>query len=78
MPRIHYYVHGRGRGHATRSRAVIDRLRAAGHEVVTFAGADALPLLRDHGPTRPVRSLLPQDGRGLPRRLGARVEELRP
>ncbi len=63
MPRIHYYVHGRGRGHATRSRAVITRLLTAGHEVTAFAGRDAEPLLRDHVPTRPVDSLLPDTGR---------------
>lgn len=73
MSRIHYYVHGRGRGHATRSRAVITRLREAGHEVVAFAGADAEPLLRDHVDTRPVTSLMPDTGRGLPRLLAARV-----
>lgn len=42
---VHYYVHGRGRGHATRSRAIIGRLRARGHAVRVFAGADALPIL---------------------------------
>lgn len=42
---VHYYVHGRGRGHATRSRAIIGRLRARGHAVRVFAGADALPVL---------------------------------
>ena len=73
MSAIHYYVHGRGRGHATRSRAVITRLREAGHEVVAFAGADAEPLLRDHVDTRPIASLLPGTGWGLPRLLGSRV-----
>lgn len=73
MPRIHYYVHGRGRGHATRSLAVITRLREAGHEVVAFAGADAEPLLHEHTETRPVVSLRPDTGRSLPRLLTARI-----
>lgn len=42
---VHYYVHGRGRGHATRSRSIIGRLRSRGHAVRVFAGADALPIL---------------------------------
>lgn len=73
MPLVHYYVHGRGRGHATRSRAVITRLREAGLEVVAFAGEDAEPLLRDFVNTHPVRSLLPTAGRQAPRLLVARV-----
>ena len=73
MPLVHYYVHGRGRGHATRSRAVITRLREAGLEVVAFAGEDAEPLLRDFVTTHPVRSLLPTAGRQAPRLLAARV-----
>lgn len=73
MPLIHYYVHGRGRGHATRSRAVITRLRHAGLEVVAFAGPSAEPLLREHVTTHPVRSLLPDAGWHAPRLLAARV-----
>lgn len=73
MPLVHYYVHGRGRGHATRSRAVITRLREAGFEVVAFAGEAAEPLLREHVPTHAVRSLLPTAGRGAPRLVAERV-----
>lgn len=73
MPRVHYYVHGRGRGHATRSRAVITRLRQAGLQVTAFAGPSAEPMLRDHVTTHPVRSLLPGDGPHAPRLLAARV-----
>lgn len=73
MPLVHYYVHGRGRGHATRSLAVIARLRAAGLEVVAFAGESAEPLLREHVPTRAVRSLLPTAGRQAPRLVASRV-----
>jgi len=75
MPRIHYYVHGRGRGHATRARAVITRLLHAGFDVLAFAGRDALPLLRDHVPARPVRSLLPGSGPAALPLLASRVRE---
>jgi UDP-N-acetylglucosamine--N-acetylmuramyl-(pentapeptide) pyrophosphoryl-undecaprenol N-acetylglucosamine transferase len=73
MPLIHYYVHGRGRGHATRSLAVISRLRQSGFDVVAFVGEAAEPLLREHVPTHPVRSLLPTAGRDAPRLLATRV-----
>ncbi len=73
MPLIHYYVHGRGRGHATRSRAVISCLQRAGLDVVAFAGEAAEPLLRDHVTTHAVRSLLPTTGRETPRLLATRV-----
>jgi uncharacterized protein (TIGR00661 family) len=42
--RIAYAVHGYGRGHAARSRAVLAEL-AARHEVLVLAGSDAVPLL---------------------------------
>ena len=45
MNRVAYYIHGRGRGHATRSRVVVAALRAAGCDVVVHAGGDALPVL---------------------------------
>jgi UDP-N-acetylglucosamine--N-acetylmuramyl-(pentapeptide) pyrophosphoryl-undecaprenol N-acetylglucosamine transferase len=73
MPLIHYYVHGRGRGHATRSRAVITCLQQADFDVVAFAGEAAEPLLRDHVTTHPVRSLLPSAGRHAPLILATRV-----
>lgn len=73
MPLVHYYVHGRGRGHATRSRAVIRRLQEAGLEVVAFAGENAEPLLREHVRTHAVQSLLPTAGRHAPRLLATRV-----
>ena len=73
MPLVHYYVHGRGRGHATRSRAVISRLREAGLQVVAFAGEAAEPLLRDHVTTHPVRSLVPTAGREAPLLVASRV-----
>lgn len=54
---VHYYVHGRGLGHATRSVAVIGALRAAGYRVLAFAGSDAEQLVRDVTVCRPVQSL---------------------
>jgi len=73
MPLVHYYVHGRGRGHATRSLAVISRLREAGMQVVAFAGEAAEPLLRDSVTTHPVRSLLPTAGPQAPLLVASRV-----
>lgn len=75
MALVHYYVHGRGRGHASRSRAVIARLQAAGHDVVAFAGRDARELLADRVETRPVRSILPSDGLRTAPRVATRVRE---
>ena len=43
--RIAYFVHGRGRGHASRSRSIVARLRANGHEVSLFGGGDAADVL---------------------------------
>lgn len=44
---IAWYVHGRGRGHASRSRQIVERLRARGDRIVVMAGGDALDLLAD-------------------------------
>lgn len=49
MATVAYFVHGRGRGHASRAALAIPRLRAAGHRVVVFAGGDALDLLGREG-----------------------------
>lgn len=68
---IHYYIHGRGRGHATRSRAVIDTLRAAGYAVRVFAGEDARALFS--GDHTPVPSMPLGIGWSLPALLYGRV-----
>ncbi len=70
MARVAYFVHGRGRGHASRARAVLPRLRGEGHDVHVFAGGHALALLVDHGP-REVRACVP--GPGLARTWLARL-----
>lgn len=73
MARVHYYVHGRGRGHATRTLPVLEALRSAGHEVRVFAGDDAVAVLRSDRSCTPVASLLPSQRLGLAPRLAARV-----
>jgi UDP-N-acetylglucosamine--N-acetylmuramyl-(pentapeptide) pyrophosphoryl-undecaprenol N-acetylglucosamine transferase len=40
--RIAYFVHGRGRGHASRALDVVPALRSAGHSIALFASGDAL------------------------------------
>ncbi len=56
---IHYYVHGRGRGHATRSRAIIATLRSEGYQVRVFAGSnDAASVLGEQASVQ-VQSIIP-------------------
>ena len=45
MAKIFYSLAGEGRGHASRAQAVIEGLRAAGHEIVLFASHDAYAML---------------------------------
>lgn len=70
MGTLAYFVHGRGRGHASRSIPVVARLRAEGHTVLVAAGDDALDLLGDDV-ARPLRSIMP--GPGAPLALGRRT-----
>lgn len=81
MALIHYYVHGRGRGHASRSRVVIASLLHAGHEVVAFAGASAIDMLRETTTTHGVDSVVPGMGARatmvVARRVGEGVAALR-
>ncbi len=73
MARIDIWVHGRGRGHATRCAAIARRLQGEGHDLRAFAGADALPILRDVLPTAAVESLPPRLGLASATRLATRV-----
>jgi UDP-N-acetylglucosamine--N-acetylmuramyl-(pentapeptide) pyrophosphoryl-undecaprenol N-acetylglucosamine transferase len=73
MARIDIWVHGRGRGHATRCAEIARLLQREGHELRAFAGADALPILRGVLPTSPVDSLAPRLGLATPARLLRRV-----
>ena len=61
MKEVHYYVHGRGRGHATRALSVIPTLEKAGYRLCVFAGKAALPILRQHTRCGPIHSLLPNE-----------------
>ena len=54
---VHYYVHGRGRGHATRSAGILRALAARGHRVRVFVGSDANALLPNDFDIVPVTSL---------------------
>jgi len=54
---VHYYVHGRGLEHATRSVAVIRALNEAGYRVLAFAGEDATLLVREVTECRRVQSI---------------------
>ena len=56
---IHYYVHGRGRGHGTRTLKVTEALVAAGFSVRIFAGEDPLSMIRAAYPAEAVASLMP-------------------
>lgn len=56
---LHLYVHGRGRGHATRSIAIAKKLRERGHQLRVFAGPDAVSLLESDFPTTAIESLPP-------------------
>lgn len=73
MLEIHLYVHGRGRGHASRAVGIIAALQARGHRVRAFAGGDAIGVLRPHVDTSVVASLPPRVGVTAIATLGRRV-----
>jgi UDP-N-acetylglucosamine--N-acetylmuramyl-(pentapeptide) pyrophosphoryl-undecaprenol N-acetylglucosamine transferase len=58
---IHLYVHGRGRGHGQRSKAVCDHLRRAGYAIRVFAGRRALDAFAADE-AEPVDSVMPGTG----------------
>ena len=60
---IHLYVHGRGRGHATRCLAIARALEASGLRFRAFVGRDGLPLFSAAYPCTEVMSLPPTPGR---------------
>ena len=43
--RIAYFVHGRGRGHASRAQTIVPALTEDGHDLRLFAGDQAIDLL---------------------------------
>lgn len=73
MARLHYFVHGRGRGHATRTLSIVERLRGRGHEISVSAGSSAVPMLRPFCETRSVPSLPPRLTWGSATALARRV-----
>ena len=74
MPTVHLYVHGRGRGHGQRSKAVCDSLRGAGYSVRVFAGQGAIDAF-SKGEAEPVDSLMPKMGWRTLALLKARVSD---
>lgn len=75
QPRVHLYVHGRGRGHGTRARSIADRLQAQGTEVTVFAGPGAESAFGDAYPVTPVESLVPGMGLSTIGHLRNRVQD---
>jgi len=73
MSRIHYFVHGRGRGHSVRTLSAVEALRARGHDVRVFASGVAFDFLRSLGDVERVTLVAP--GRGMFRKFGQRVRE---
>lgn len=58
MSRIAYFVHGRGKGHAVRSRAVIKPLRTR-HEVRSLCAGKAWDTLEDLNDAEPILACIP-------------------
>ena len=74
MSMVHLYVHGRGRGHGSRCRAVAEHLRAKSLDVRIFAGRDAIALF-EPGDAEPVDSLMPGDGIATALKLKRRLQQ---
>lgn len=66
-------MHGRGRGHAVRTRAVLARLDTEGHEIHVFGGGQARDILGDRADFTAVRLTAP--GRDLLPSIAARIPE---
>jgi UDP-N-acetylglucosamine:LPS N-acetylglucosamine transferase len=64
LKRVHYFVHGRGRGHATRTLPIVQLLRDEGCSVRVHAGDDAQALFAAEADLVRVRSTMPRPGRG--------------
>ncbi|WP_437898151.1 glycosyltransferase family protein [Sorangium sp. So ce124] len=77
MAKIGYYVHGRGRGHASRALPILGALRERGDELRIYGGgqaADLLGALPEHRLVRPIRRGL-AGVIELPRRLAKEIVE---
>lgn len=71
---IHLYVHGRGRGHATRCLAIAHALEADGLAFRAFVGPDGQALFSGTYPCEPIESLPPTLG-AASSRVVARVRD---
>jgi UDP-N-acetylglucosamine--N-acetylmuramyl-(pentapeptide) pyrophosphoryl-undecaprenol N-acetylglucosamine transferase len=58
MTRIAYFVHGRGKGHAVRTRSVMEAL-PGGYEVRVFCAGEAWDVLKDIADAEPVLACVP-------------------
>lgn len=77
MAKIGYYVHGRGRGHASRALPILGALRERGDELRIYGGgqaADLLGALPEHRLVRPIHRGL-AGVIELPRRLAKEIVE---
>lgn len=72
---IHYYIHGRGRGHATRALKIVETLERAGWRIRIFSGHDALGMICGVHPVESVCSLMPKEVIRLGPRLVNRVRQ---
>jgi len=70
MPRISYFVHGRGRGHAVRTRAILPRL-ANENLLRLYCAGRAYDLLGEHPAAEEVLTCSP--GRGMARAFALRL-----
>lgn len=60
--KIACFVHGRGRGHATRTLTIGKMLISQGKGLHVYAGRDAYPVLQSHMPTTLIDSIFPSSG----------------
>ncbi len=72
MNRIAYFVHGRGKGHAVRSRVVLDRLRER-YDVQLFCAGDSWDLLGDLESAVSIPACVP--GRNMIRSFATRLRD---
>lgn len=79
MKRIAYFVHGRGRGHASRSLTIVPKIQALGHEFRLFGGGNADDLLDNFAEYKRLAPVMPDlsGPRVLPRRFLGDVRRLR-
>ncbi len=81
MTVVAYFVHGRGRGHASRARSIVPHLRANGFDVRVFGGGRAQETLETSPRFTPARPVMPGSpvrvGRDLAARLPRDIRRLR-